>query len=527
MELELEGPRVRPQRAPAVAARETGGRPALRAGPLAQDLLRDGRGHRQRQPQRLAVEQNRALALDECRVELRLREGLGGQHAAQELHVGRHAHDVHLGQRRIEPGQRLCTRGAVHDQLGDHRVVEGRDLAALAHAVVHAHAAALEGGVLRRLAVDVQGAGGGQEVVVGVLGADACLDRMAVDLQLLLLQRQRLAGGDAQLPFDEVQARDRFRHRVLDLQARVHLHEIKLHGLRRVVAARLLDDEFDGSRTDIVDGARCVDGRLAHLPAHRFGHAGRGRFLQHLLVAALHRAVALEQVDAVPLRVAEDLDLDVARALHVLLDQHRVAAEAVDRLTLATRERSGEVFASLDDAHALAAAARAGLDERGIADAVGLALQQRRVLVGAVVAGHQGHAGLFHQALRFGLQAHRQDRLGRRADEHQPRLGAGACEVLVLRQEAVAGVDGFGPGRLRGLDDLLPPQVAVLGRTAAQVHRLVAGADMVGMRVGIGIHGDGVDCHAAGRRCDPTSDLAPVGDQDLLKHSGCLPWRIS
>ena len=52
-------------------------------------------------------------------------------------------------------------------------------------------------------------------------------------------------------------------------------------------------------------------------------------------MAALHRAVALEQVDAVALGVAKDLDLDVARALHVLLDQHRVVAEAVDGLALA------------------------------------------------------------------------------------------------------------------------------------------------------------------------------------------------
>jgi hypothetical protein len=65
----------------------------------------------------------------------------------------------------------------------------------------------------------------------------------------------------------------------------------------------------------------------------------------------------------------------------------------------------------------------------GIADAVGLALQQRRVLLGAVVARHQRHAGLFHQLLRLGLQAHGLDRRRRRADEHQPGLGAGRREA--------------------------------------------------------------------------------------------------
>jgi hypothetical protein len=141
-----------------------------------------------------------------------------------ELHVGRDSDDVRLRQRQVEPRQRFLARGAVHDQLGDHRVVEGRDHPALAHPVVDAHAAALEGGRLR-LAIDVQGAGGGKEVVVGGLGADARLDRVAVDLQLVLLQRQGFAGRHAQLPFDEVEPGDGFGHRMLHLQPRVHLHE--------------------------------------------------------------------------------------------------------------------------------------------------------------------------------------------------------------------------------------------------------------------------------------------------------------
>ena len=47
----------------------------------------------------------------------------------------------------------------------------------------------------------------GQEALVRVLGVDARLDRVAVDRKLLLRQRQRLAGGDAQLPLDQVEAR--------------------------------------------------------------------------------------------------------------------------------------------------------------------------------------------------------------------------------------------------------------------------------------------------------------------------------
>jgi hypothetical protein len=77
-------------------------------------------------------------------------------------------------------------------------------------------------------------------------------------------------------------------------------------------------------------------------------HAGRGRLLEHLLVAALHRAVALEEVDAVALRVAEDLDLDVARAHQVFLDQHAVVAEgAASRLHEASAAAKSAAFSTM------------------------------------------------------------------------------------------------------------------------------------------------------------------------------------
>ena len=125
---------------------------------------------------------------------------------------------------------------------------------------------------------------------------------------------------------------------MLDLQPGVHLHEVE--------AAVLGGDELHRAGADVADRLRGIAGRLAHLGAALRRHAGRWRFLQHLLVPALHRAVALEQVDAVAVRVAEHLDLDVARLQHVLLDQHVVVAEARLRLALARGERRLEVGAA-------------------------------------------------------------------------------------------------------------------------------------------------------------------------------------
>ena len=115
--------------------------------------------------------------------------------------------------------------------------------------------------------------------------------------------------------------------------------------------------------------------------AHLRRHAGRRRLLDHLLVAALQRAVALEEMDDVAVPVGEDLDLDVARRQHVFLDQHPRVAEGALRLALGARERRLEIGRLVDPPHALAAAAGHRLDQHRIADLVGLLAQEVRLLL--------------------------------------------------------------------------------------------------------------------------------------------------
>ncbi len=172
---------------------------------------------------------------------------------------------------------------------------------------------------------------------------------MAADRQLVLGQRQRLPGSHAQLPLHQVLAGDRLGHRVLDLQPGIHLHEIE----PQVAVAHLFGDELDRAGADVADGLCGSDRSGTHLGAARFAHARRRRFLEHLLVTALHRAVALEQVDAVAVAIGEDLDLDVPRPRDVALDQHMVVAEAGPGFALARGQRSVKVVGSVDPPHAL------------------------------------------------------------------------------------------------------------------------------------------------------------------------------
>ena len=144
----------------------------------------------------------------------------------------------------------------------------------------------------RRLAVDVHGAGRGQEAGGRVLGVEARLDGVAARRRASSwAQRERLAGGDAQLLLDEVDAVDQLGHRVLDLQPRVHLEEEELAG----VAGR---DELDRAGAVVAARPRERDRGRAHPRAQRGVDDGRRRLLDDLLVAALQRALALAEVHA-------------------------------------------------------------------------------------------------------------------------------------------------------------------------------------------------------------------------------------
>ncbi len=153
-------------------------------------------------------------------------------------------------------------------------------------------------------------------------------------------------------------------HRMLDLEPGVHLEEVEaLAG--RIGAA---DDQLDRARAVIADRAGERDRLLAHRLAHLGRDEGRRRFLDHLLVAALDRAFALAEIDDVAVLIAEHLDLDVARMLDELLDEHAVVAEAGQALALGRLEALAHVLLGPGEPHALAAAAGRGLHHHRIAD---------------------------------------------------------------------------------------------------------------------------------------------------------------
>ena len=236
---------------------------------------------------------------------------------------------------------------------------------------------------------------------------------MTVDADRVLSDRQRLARGHAQLPFDEIETGDHLGHRVLDLQAGVHLEE------EEAICVR---DELHRAGAFVADSPRRGDGGASHGGSAIVIEARRGRLLDHLLMAPLHRAVALEQVDRVAVPVGEHLHLDVPRMRQIALEQHAVIAEGGCGLLPRRVQRGGKFVRVRHDPHAATAAAGHRLDHQREADAVRLVGEECGVLALAMITGQQRHAGFLHQRLGRGLRSHGAHRRRRRPDEDDAGL---------------------------------------------------------------------------------------------------------
>ena len=178
---------------------------------------------------------------------------------------------------------------------------------------------------------------------------------------------------------------------------------------------------------------------------------GGGRFLEHLLVPSLDRAIPLPEVDAVALAVEQDLDLDVARALEQPLEDETVVVEGGLGLTPGGGELVGEAVGGADGAHALSAAAGRWLDQHREADPLGRRAKRGVRLVGVVVAGGgPGRRGAASSPGR-GLVAHRPNGIRRRPDPAD--AGSITCSANRRSRRGTRSPGGARPLRLPGGSD--------------------------------------------------------------------------
>src|SRR5207249_967470 len=88
----------------------------------------------------------------------------------------------------------------------------------------------------------------------------------------------------------------------------------------------------------------------------------------------------------------------------------------------------------------------------------------------------------------------------------------------VLRQQAIAGMDGFAVRDGGGRDDAWDIEIARPRLGGTDADGLVSQANGQGVRVGLGVGDDGANAHLPAGAEDAERDLAPVGDEDLVEH---------
>src|SRR5439155_23200947 len=218
-------------------------------------------------------------------------------------------------------------------------------------------------------------------------------------------------------------------------------------------------------------------------------------------------------------RVAEHLHLDVAGPLHVTLEDHAVVAEGRARLPARGGQRGREVLRPAHRAHALAAAAPGRLEDHGPPDRPRGREQGAVRLVVAVVPGDHRHAGGRHQAPGRLLVAHGPVDGGRRADEREAGASHRLRKVGALAQEAVAGMDGVGPGPPRRRHQGLGVEVGARGVRGADEHRRVRFPEMERIPIRLGVDRDRRNAHDPARAGHAHGDLTPVGNEDLAEQA--------
>src|SRR2546428_11681697 len=102
---------------------------------------------------------------------------------------------------------------------------------------------------------------------------------------------------------------------MLHLQAGVHLQKVE--------SPAVIEQELDRPRIGVARGPGNRRGRTGYRGAQLGSDHGRRRLLDHFLVPALDRALALDERDDGPRLIAEQLDLDVSRMAQTPLEIDR------------------------------------------------------------------------------------------------------------------------------------------------------------------------------------------------------------
>src|SRR6266403_2906870 len=238
--------------------------------------------------------------LDEMRIDFPCREiGIRQNPAMQRNRRLDPFNDEHF-QCPLHPPHGLSAISALNDQLRNHRVIIGRDYRVRIRRGIHPYA-----GTARSLkSCD---ASCRRNECIGVLGVNTAFDGMPRELHFTDSFFQALPSCYPNLSLNQIYARHQFRHRVLDLNARIHFDEIK-----RTV---LIHQEFNCARIGVPDLLQRAHDFHAQIFAPLGIHPWGRRLLDQFLVAPLNAAFPLTQMNDFAVLIAKHLKFNVTRVL--------------------------------------------------------------------------------------------------------------------------------------------------------------------------------------------------------------------
>jgi hypothetical protein len=429
----------------------------------------------------------------------------------QKWNVRLHAANTELAQGAVHALECDVEVRAVGSDLDQEGIVErGDDCAVVAHAAVETNAETTRGTVGQNLAVV------GREFVFGVFGRDAALDGATLARNLALLRQvnlrpvQCVALRDQNLRADEVETGDDFSDGMLDLDARVDLDEIPVVGVEVV-------KEFDGAGVVVFDFAGHVDGGFAQFAADAFVEPDGGRDLDNFLVAALHGAIALVQMQDVPMAVPEDLDFDVFGARDVFFQEHRWIAESATRFALGFVEEVGEISGFMHDAHAATAAAEGSFDDERKSNFV-CDLQSLSAIGHRLFCSRQRRDVYpFRQRTGGSFVAHQFEKVGARPNKFNSGRATRPGEFGIFSEEAVARMDHVDVVFLGQGNDAWDIKV--------RADRALALADEIGFvsfeamdaeSIFLRVNGDGAQAQFGGGAENADRNLTAIGDEQFF-----------
>ena len=139
--------------------------------------------------------------------------------------------------------------------------------------------------------------------------------------------------------------------------------------------------------------------------------------------------------------VRHHLNLDVTRTVDVTLEVHVAIFESSGGFGRSSFQRAAEFSPGMDDPHAAATTAARGFHNYRIANLFRDSRAFIRRLDRALAAGKNRYAGLLHRITRGNLFAHQLNDARARADEFNVTAFANFCEMRVLSQEPIAGMN--------------------------------------------------------------------------------------